>query len=444
MEEELQDMPKRPESRTSKARKATVIALAGLFMGGSVAACASSSNDNKASTSSGSSGGSSSSTAAPKGDIVIGTIQPLTGPFKFYGDWAVPAINAAIDKVNASGGINGRKLKLAVSDGGCTSGAQGVTAAREVINQKGAIALTSTQCGVVVSAFNDTILKGTKVVNISATGSGANSSADATDPDKVGYSYYFSPNTSTQAVDALTWAYGDGKLAPKKLGVLAGTDNYGSDALKGVDAYVKANNLPAPVIQRIDETATDASVQVAKLKAAGVDTIVCGCYPPPTTALLRGALQRNWHPNVLGALASSGRATFQALPEAAYKNFYGTYSLLNTQDSPELKAKLAEYQKYDPKVTLDGLGYIGEAEILFEYIKRAGKDVTPDAIANALYSGPVDSWAFGQVDIKKGSYPQVVSALTIIKYEKAGSDVKQVAVGRGAPKIDIPGIYKVQ
>jgi len=430
-------MPKRPEPRATKAGRATVIAVLALLTSGALAACGSDSDNNGGTPSSG-------GTSAPKGDIVIGTIQPLTGPFKFYSDWAVPAVDAAVKKVNASGGINGRKVKLVEADGDCTSGAKGVAAAREVINQKHAIALASTQCGVVVSAYNDTILKGTKVINFSATGSGANSSPDATDPAKVGYSFYYSPNTATQSVDLLTWAYGDGNLHPKKLGVLAGTDNYGSDALKGVNAYVKANNLPAPVVQKIDQTATDASVQVAKLKAAGVDTIVCGCYPPPTTALLRGALQSNWHPTVLGALASSGRAVFQALPPAAYKNFYGTTTLFDVQDSPAIQAKLKEYQKYDPKLTIDGVPFIAEAEILFEYLKRAGKDLTPDSLVNALYTGPVDNWVLGPTEIKKGAYPQVVSGVTMLKYEQNGEDVRQVKVGRVTPQISIPGIYNAQ
>src|SRR5450631_2752463 len=51
-------------------------------------------------------------------EIVIGTHQVLSGPIKV---WGVPVSNGmkmAVEEVNASGGINGRKLKMVLEDNG--------------------------------------------------------------------------------------------------------------------------------------------------------------------------------------------------------------------------------------------------------------------------------------------------------------------------------------
>src|ERR1700733_9400587 len=51
-------------------------------------------------------------------EIVIGTHQDLSGPIK---SWGVPVANGmkmAVDEINASGGVNGRKLRLIVEDSG--------------------------------------------------------------------------------------------------------------------------------------------------------------------------------------------------------------------------------------------------------------------------------------------------------------------------------------
>jgi branched-chain amino acid transport system substrate-binding protein len=49
-------------------------------------------------------------------DIKIGAIMPMTGDVSIYGTSAANAINLALDKINAAGGVNGRKLTLYLED----------------------------------------------------------------------------------------------------------------------------------------------------------------------------------------------------------------------------------------------------------------------------------------------------------------------------------------
>ncbi len=53
-----------------------------------------------------------------KDEIVIGTIQDLSGPLAGFGKQARSGMQLAVAEINEQGGINGRKLKLLVEDNG--------------------------------------------------------------------------------------------------------------------------------------------------------------------------------------------------------------------------------------------------------------------------------------------------------------------------------------
>ncbi|HLG25881.1 MAG TPA: ABC transporter substrate-binding protein, partial [Candidatus Gracilibacteria bacterium] len=73
-------------------------------------------------------------TAMEEGDTVtIGGILPLTGEGAAYGDPMQKVAQIALDKVNAAGGVNGKKLSVIWEDGKC-NGADAANAANKLIN----------------------------------------------------------------------------------------------------------------------------------------------------------------------------------------------------------------------------------------------------------------------------------------------------------------------
>src|SRR5215471_12887413 len=61
--------------------------------------------------------GCSKAPAGASGDaIIIGTVQPLTGPYAAFGVKFYQAYNMAADEINAAGGINGRPIKIQFED----------------------------------------------------------------------------------------------------------------------------------------------------------------------------------------------------------------------------------------------------------------------------------------------------------------------------------------
>lgn len=82
-------------------------------------------------------GGGGGSTGGDGGDgtIKIGFIESLTGPFAAPGQRRLWATEAAVDRVNEMGGINGREIELLVRDSATDPG-QATTRAQSLINDE--------------------------------------------------------------------------------------------------------------------------------------------------------------------------------------------------------------------------------------------------------------------------------------------------------------------
>ena len=70
-----------------------------------------------------------------KNEILIGTIQDMSGPLASFGKQARNGMLLRIDEVNEQGGIHGRKLKLALEDSGYDP-KKAVLGAQKLVNQE--------------------------------------------------------------------------------------------------------------------------------------------------------------------------------------------------------------------------------------------------------------------------------------------------------------------
>ena len=61
--------------------------------------------------------------------------RPTTGPVTQYGDMVREGVDTAVERINAAGGVNGKKLETVVIDDGCEP-KQGPVAANRVVNSK--------------------------------------------------------------------------------------------------------------------------------------------------------------------------------------------------------------------------------------------------------------------------------------------------------------------
>lgn len=75
------------------------------------------------------------------GPIVIGAIEPLSGPFTPWGEAHRAGLEFAVEEINADGGVLGRDLQVSVADTG-SDPAEGDSVFRRFVEQDGAVAVT--------------------------------------------------------------------------------------------------------------------------------------------------------------------------------------------------------------------------------------------------------------------------------------------------------------
>ncbi|RZJ05172.1 MAG: urea ABC transporter substrate-binding protein, partial [Rubrivivax sp.] len=75
------------------------------------------------------------------GPIVIGVIHSLTGPLATSEAPLVAAIRLAVDEINRNGGLLGRRVEIRIEDTKSIAAVTGASAARRLINERGAAAL---------------------------------------------------------------------------------------------------------------------------------------------------------------------------------------------------------------------------------------------------------------------------------------------------------------
>lgn len=103
------------------------------------------------------------------GTIKLGLIAPLTGDVAGLGADVLHGAQIAIDKVNAAGGINGKKIELIAEDGRC-NGADAASAAQKLVNVDKVFAIIGGLCSGETLAAAPIVEDG-KIVLLSPTSS---------------------------------------------------------------------------------------------------------------------------------------------------------------------------------------------------------------------------------------------------------------------------------
>lgn len=87
--------------------------------------------------------------------IIIGALQPQSGPAKFLGDQTLNGMNLAINQINDGGGIKslgGAKIKLKTADSSSADTSAATSAASQLLNQRPVAVMAPTDSTVVLPA----------------------------------------------------------------------------------------------------------------------------------------------------------------------------------------------------------------------------------------------------------------------------------------------------
>jgi branched-chain amino acid transport system substrate-binding protein len=313
-------------------------------------------------------------------EIVIGTYTDLSGVSAMWGVNNSNAWRMVFDQVNASGGINGRKIKYIIEDNQYQV-PRSVQAANKLINRDGAFILVANGGTPMNNAvMPEQLAKG--VANVFPLTS-ARSMYEPLNHLKfgLGSSYYDQVRSGLK--------YFVEKRGKKQVCTMAQDTDFGRDVTDGVKDQLKAENLTLAGETLHKPTDTDFSASAARMRDAGCDLIVLGTIVRDAVQIISAVRKTGWNVDMMGQAASYDEVV-ATVPGGTTEGFYSMTPMLFATEgaaSAEVKAFTAAYHKAygkDPNFAAQ-IGFTG-AQVTVQALKNAGSALTPDSFVAGMES----------------------------------------------------------
>jgi ABC-type branched-subunit amino acid transport system substrate-binding protein len=308
-------------------------------------------------------------------EIKLGQTVPYSGPASAFSSYG-RLMTGYFEMVNASGGINGRKIKL-ISLDNAFSPPKAIEQARKLVEDDGVLADVGT-VGTTPNVAIQKYLNGTKVPHIFISAGGRRFA----DPKNFPWSVPMYPGFE---MEGRTFGQYILKNKPDaKVGVLYQNDDFGKDFLTGLKSALGDKiKIAAEISYEITEPTIDS--QIVRLKDSGADVLLFFSTPKFTAQGLRKVKEMGWSP--LQFLASPTNSVKTVLEPAGFANAQGIMTTQFTKqagdpawaDDAEVKEYVEFMKKWVPNdnpgdfVALSG--YIISQGIV-DALKRCGDDLT--------------------------------------------------------------------
>lgn len=293
---------------------------------------------------------------AQQGDIKIGynADQSASGAAEL-GLSGLYGFQAAIEDINAAGGVLGRKLVGVVRDD-AASPPKSIQNMNELIdNEKVAAVVGPTNSGNALAWLHIPQQKKVPVISHVAT---------ATDITaryaKDAQNYIFRVSMVDREQLALLSAYAVKASKDKKIGIIADTTGYGQAATKDLQEILTLHGLTPVGIEKFGPKDTDMTSQLAKLKAAGADMIISGSLADATAQVLKSMEKMDYYPGLLSTWGSINSPLINiAGPKLAEKTIFAASTTEDANDKakalhkrlvakhPNMPAFVSAAQGYD-------------------------------------------------------------------------------------------------
>ena len=349
-----------------------------------------------------------------KDEVVIGTIQDLSGPIAAYGKQLRNGMQMRVDEQNEAGGVNGRKLKLVVEDSSYDP-KKGVLATQKMLQKDRIFAMVGTiGTPIVMSSMPLVLDKG--VLHLFPL----TAARETFEPlHKLKFSFAATYYDQMRAgIPYLVKLKGS-----KKVGILYQDDEFGAEVLRGAEAGLKEIGMTLAEKTSYKRGATDFSSQVAKLKGAGCDLVILGTIIRETIGAIAEARKTGYNPEFLGSSALYTRL-IHALGGPAMNGLYGmsTVSEPYADDaSKNVRAWAASYKtrfSEDPAV-FSVYGY-GAIDYFIKALDKAGPNPTQVKVADALESIKTTRDMFGSPEYAMSKTNHLATDKTRISQIQAG------------------------
>jgi branched-chain amino acid transport system substrate-binding protein len=324
-----------------------------------------------------------------KGELVIGSIQDLSGPLAGFGKQVRLGMLLRIDEINEQGGINGRKIKLLVEDSGYDP-KKAVLAAQKLVNQDKIFAMV----GHIGTAQNNAAMPvqfDKNVLNFFPV----TAAREMFDPfHKLKYAYaspYFD-----QMREFLPRLVKEKNV--KKICTIYQDDEFGLEVMRGGEAGLKTMNMDFAEKTTFKRGATDFSSQVARMKASGCEMVVLGTIIRETIGTIAESRKTGFNPVFLGSSA----AYTDLIHKLGGKAMDGLYATMAAQNPylDDASPKVAFWaNKYKTKFNEDPTVFSVYGYFIIDTFaaaaQKAGPNLTTDGFIKVMDAMTIPTDMFG-------------------------------------------------
>ena len=314
---------------------------------------------------------------ASDSEIKIGNINPYSGPASAYG-LIGKTIAAYFKKVNAEGGIDGRKINFISYDDGY-SPPKAVEQARKLV-ESDEVLLVFQSLGTPSNTAIQKYMNAKRVPQLFV----ATGATKWGDPKHFPWTMGWQPPYQAEA--RIYAKYLLDKNPNAKIGILYQNDDYGKDYVKGMKDGLGAKAAVMIVAEQPYET-SDPTIdsQIVNLKAAGADAFFNVTTPKFAAQAIKKSAEIGWKP--LHLLNNVSQSIGGVLRPAGLDNSRGVLSSYYLKDAtdpawnndPGYKDWLAFMEKYfaegDKTSSFTVYGYT-VTQTLVQVLKQCGDDLT--------------------------------------------------------------------
>jgi branched-chain amino acid transport system substrate-binding protein len=314
-------------------------------------------------------------------EIKIGNIMPYSGPASAYGVIG-KTIDAYFKKVNAEGGINGRKINFISYDDGY-SPPKAVEQTRKLV-ESDEVLLVFNPLGTPGNTAIQKYLNGKKVPQLFV----ATGATKWNDPKGNPWTMGWQPNYQTEGQIYAKYILKEKPNA--KIAILYQNDDYGKDYVKGMkDGFgaKAASMIVAESSYEVSEPTIDS--HIVKLKASGADVFFNVATPKFAAQAIKKMAEVEWKP--LHFLNNVSASIGSVVKPAGFENSQGIISAQYVKDAtdPAWKDDAAMKRfdefltKYFPEANrIDSFVMFGYtvAQTMVQTLKQAGDNLTRENV----------------------------------------------------------------
>ena len=341
-----------------------------------------------------------------KNEIVLGSIQDLSGPLAGFGKQVRNGMLLRVDEINEQGGINGRKIRLIVEDSGYDP-KRAVLAAQKLVNQDKIFAMV----GHIGTAQNNAAMPvqfDKNVINFFPV----TAAREMYEPFHR-LKYAFAATYYDQIRLALPQMVKD--KGAKKVCTLYQDDEFGLEVQRGAEAGLKAVNMQVAEKTTFKRGATDFSSQVARLKASGCDLVVLGTIIRETIGAIGEARKTGFNPTFLGSSAAY-TDLIHKLGSKAMDGLYATMTVQNPYLDEASQPLRFWANKYKTKFNEDPAVFSVYGYTIIDSFaaaaRKAGPNLATDSFIKAMDTMVYPPDIFGSAEARFGPQKRLGSDLS--------------------------------